>query len=65
MSESLILNPYSKQINLDKSLLLVVALDLSKKWYPLARKLGSYKTLESFQDVVLNRLLNLEDIAAT
>lgn len=63
MSEPVILNPYSKQVNLDKSLLLVVALDLSKKWYPLARKLSSYKTLESFQDVVLNRLLNLEDIA--
>lgn len=63
MVEPLILNPYSKQINLDKSLLLVVALDLSKKWYPLARKLGSYKTLESFQDILLNRLLNIEDIA--
>ena len=63
MSEALILNPYSKQINLDKSLLLVVALDLSKKWYPLAKKLGSYRTLEEFQDVVLNRLLNLEDIS--
>lgn len=63
MVEPLILNPYSKQVNLDKSLLLVVALDLSKKWYPLAKKLGSYKTLEGFQDVVLNRLLNLEDIA--
>lgn len=63
MSEALILNPYSKTVNLDKSLLLVVALDLSKKWYPLAKKFGSYKTLEGFQDVVLNRLLNLEDIA--
>ena len=63
MSEALILNPYSKTVNLDKSLLLVVALDLSKKWYPLAKKFGSYKTLEGFQDVVLSRLLNLEDIA--
>lgn len=41
MTEPVILNPYSKQVNLDKSLLLVVALDLSKKWYPLARKLGN------------------------
>lgn len=62
MSESILLNPYSKSLGVTKSLLLVVALDLCKKWYPLAKKVGSYSDLESFQDVVLTRLLNVQDI---
>lgn len=62
MSEPIILNPYSRSLDIDKSLLLVVAMDLCKKWYPLAKKFGSYSDLESFQDIVLSRLLKVSNI---
>ena len=35
MNEPIILNPYSRSLDIDKSLLLVVAMDLCKKWYPI------------------------------
>lgn len=62
MVESIILNPYAKQLEWDRSVILVVALDYCKKWFPLAKKLGNYESLELFQDVVLTRLLRTSQI---
>ena len=60
--EDIILNPFLRSYQVDKVLALVVAYPIAKQWYPLARNSGFRGSLEDFQDLVVDRLIQLREI---
>ena len=60
--ENIILNPFLRSYQVDKVLALVVAYPIAKQWYPLARNSGFRGSLEDFQDLVVDRLIQLREI---
>lgn len=63
--EEIVLNPFLRSYQVDKVMALVVAFPIAKQWYPLARKSGFRGSLEDFQDLVVDRLFQLQEIDLT